>query len=694
MKVLINELWKIPFLRFLTPFVFGIIAANLLTIKIDFLYSSALLISILTIFYHFFTQNQPNYHKRWIFGALMSLSIFLISYFLSTSYNNVNKKIKAADLIIGIIDEPPKEHPKSIKIVLQTQKYESNKVWTNDNSKLLIYIEKDSLSKSLKYGDLLLLKGNLQAVKNLGNPEEFDYKKYLQRKRIYFQSYKTSRQWIKLASNKGNPLYSFAYRIRNQVLAIYRKAGIAGDEFAILSALTLGIKDYLSDDIVKNYSHSGAMHVLAVSGLHVGIITMILNFLLTGFRKNPKLRIFHTIIVIVCLWIFAVITGLTPSVTRSALMFTLFVIGSNSGKKPQSLNSLAASAFIILSINPNALFYLGFQFSFLAVASILLFQQNICKLLNINNLVLRKIWELTSVSIAAQIGTTPISIYYFHQFPVYALLSNIIVIPATILIMYMTVLLLITAIFALADYIAVLLSFVISLLNKSTKFIETLPFSTVEFISLNEFELIIIYSVIVLLTIMFALKAKKLLFLSFILLIISFLVRDFRYFNNLKNNKLIFFNTNKNSAIAGINGLKMRLYADTIITNNTLIIKYLCANIITKLSINDFETKTLSIDSSQQFPVKFMNINNVKIAYLAGKINKFGSSKKMKVDYLVLCKTSDINVKYITSLFDFKSIIIDASMPKWKQNIVERECIRKNIKFLNIRNNGALIIEN
>ncbi|NJO90405.1 MAG: ComEC/Rec2 family competence protein, partial [Chloroflexia bacterium] len=246
-----------------------------------------------------------------------------------------------------------------------------------------------------------------------------------------------------------------AYDLRSSILSVYQSSGIQGDEFAILAALTLGVKDYLSDEIVEAYSDSGAMHVLAVSGLHVGILMAMLNMIFSFFWKRKKLLVLKSIIILVFLWLFALITGLAPSVTRSALMFSFFILSKNSGKRPSSYNSLAAAAFIILLFNPNALFHVGFQLSFLAVISILLFQQKLYRTIDIKNKYLDYFWQLTTVSLAAQIGTTPISIFYFHQFPIYALLTNIIVIPAAAIILNAVILLLIANFYApLAKIIA------------------------------------------------------------------------------------------------------------------------------------------------------------------------------------------------------------------------------------------------
>lgn len=692
MKDLIHILWKIPFIRFIAPFILGVFAAAYFQIDLDISLSLALLFFGLTIVYRPFLNHKSSYHKRWIFGFLVSTAMFFLSFSLTVKYNIVDTNVGDATLIIGMVDENPQIRAKSIKLVIKTKEFEKKDVWIKDNSKILVYIENDSLASTIKYGDMLLLKGNLKRIENAGNPYEFNYEKYLHRKLIYFQSYQSSKQWQRIAKNQGNYLYSFAYSVRNKILDIYKKAGISGDEFAILSALTLGVKDYLSDEIVKNYSHSGAMHVLAVSGLHVGILTIMLNFLLAGLIKNPKLRLIYTAIVIFVLWLFAIMTGLTPSVTRSALMFTFYVLSQNSGSRINTFNSLAASAFIILIINPNSLFHVGFQLSFLAVGSILLLQSKIYGLLTINNKIGDKIWQLSTVSIAAQIGTSPISIYYFHQFPIYALLSNIIVIPAAMIIMYLTVFLIVSSFLQpIANFTGIILSFVISMLNKSTATIENLPFSSIEYIGLSSIEVILIYTAILLSIVMYIIKDRKMLFVILIIMIISFSIRNYNHYNNLTTNTLIIFKTQRQSAIAKINNQTMNLYADSSVINNKQNVNYLCSNIRTAYSIKDFQTHSLSSDNIIKFPFKFIHSNNKIMAYLSGKTDRLTSKNKMQVNYIVLGNNSTINIDNLQSLFNFDLIIIDSSMPQWKQKIIERDCGSNKIECFNVNKKGAFV---
>lgn len=690
--MLINELWKIPFLRFILPFIAGILASNFLEIPLSVSIVLAVFFLVLSIISIPFFNHNLSYHKRWIFGLLISFSLFFIATYLTVFHNQQTNEINHAEKIIAWVKEPPKETAKSVKVLLKSTDYQENNIWRKDNSNLLFYLEKNSLAKNLQYGDLLLLDGNLQEIKNAGNPQEFNYKKYLNRKQIYFQSYLRGNQWKKISTNRGNIVYSFAYKVRNDVLTIYKNAGIKNDEFAILAALTLGVKDYLSDEIVEAYSDSGAMHVLAVSGLHVGILAAMLHILLLPLRKSKKLRLIQSILIIGFLWFFALITGLAPSVTRSALMFTFFIMGVNSGKKPSSYNSLAAAAFIILVVNPNALFHVGFQLSFLAVISILFFQPKIYRAVDIKNNWLDKIWQLTTVSIAAQIGTTPISIFYFHQFPIYALLTNIIVIPAAAIILYGTVLLIFSSFYLpLAKVIGFILSIVLKVLNLSTKAIENLPFASIEYISIDKIELFLFYGVFFLLIIYVIKKQKKVAFAILLFLIGAFGLRAHRFLKKSTKKQLIVFNTNNHSSIAFHSGKKMTLYADSIFAQNKKSINYLTSNIRTHHFISSFELKEFKNDEGNNFPVEFLSIDSIKVAYLKGKTDGFKSTKKLKVNYLIFSKDATLDIEDLQLLFDFDRLIIDSSVPKWKQEIIEKDCMQKKVLFHNISKNGAFV---
>lgn len=695
--MLVNEFWKIPFLRFILPFIAGIILANNFDISLTLLYSLTLFFVGLCFVYRPFLNHETSYTNRWIFGAITTVAILFAGFSLTAYQSQYTSTILTGKNIIGDIVEPIKETEKSVKIELKVEEYEIDGVWHAEHPKILVYLEKDSIAKSLKYGDRLLLSGNLKSIANSGNPEEFDYKKYLSQKGIHFQAYQNSRQWLKLGSNNGNFLFSMAYGLREKAMSVYKKSGISGDEFAILTALTLGVKDYLSDEIVESYSDSGAMHVLAVSGLHVGIIMLVVSRLLSFMNKRRYLLVLQSIIIIVLIWIFAMITGLAPSVSRASLMVTFILVGKISRKKPSIYNTIAASAFIILLMNPQALFQVGFQLSYIAVISIILFQPKIYRLLDVKNYWLDKIWQLTSVSFAAQIGTSAISIYYFHKFPVYALFTNIIAIPAAFLIMCGAILLILSSFnIAFAKIVAFVLGSIIKIFNVSTGMIEHMPMAAIKDISLNGIELALIYGSLFLLLLYFKNRQQRVIYFAVFLIILSVGSRDYRYFTGKDERNFIVFNTPKKSVYALVSNNKMILFADSLFYSNKKSVDYLTGNLrtstfISATNMENISTKDSSLVGSESFPVRFIQMDTLKIACVFDKLSRYSSDNKLIVDYVVLGNDAGLNIEAIRHLFTFEQLIIDSSVPVWKQNVLKRDCDDAHISYFNVADNGAFV---
>ena len=677
----------------------GILAGNCLNVS-DFIWLGIFFVSLLLFaVYRPLFDPRVSYHRRWIFGTIVSIGLFSSGAYQTQKGKYFDENISQSSLIVAMVNQPPKINPNSIKAELITIKYQRDKVWFDSGEKILVSFEKDSGASQLEYGDLLLLKGKLNEIKNPGNPSEFDYKKYLSRKHIHFGSYQNSEQWTLLEKNKGKILLTFAYSIRKKILNIYQSTGIKGEEFAILAALTLGTKDYLSDETIEAYSSSGAMHVLAVSGLHVGIIFFVINYLLFFLRKKPSLLIIRAVLLIAIIWSFALITGLSPSVNRASLMITFFIIGQASNKKPSAYNSIAASAFILLLIEPQTIFNVGFQLSYLAVISILFFQPKIYRWFEPRYYVLDKIWSLTSVSIAAQIGTTVLGLYYFHQFPVYAFLSNLVVIPAAFLIMVMAIAVASTFfIFPLSEFLAKILSGIIYGLNTSTKFIESLPGSTIKPLSLNSIETILLYFALTLFLIFIILKNKKLFGPILVSILIVLFFRDIRYARQTGSKSFAVYNVTKKSVFSIISDRQFKLYADSSFISDSKSVNYLTSNIMSDNFLRNLNKETIDFPRSKNLKVTkeealryLVQVDSLKILFLTGDLSRFRSTNKLKVNYLIFCKSTLMDLNVLKSLFDFDLLIADASVSKWKQETLKKDCRQLAIPFYNVSESGAFV---
>lgn len=483
---------EVPFLKLLLPLMLGIaIQGNtqLLPPNRWLLLTIPVLFAMLLIFNYLAKQWQ----FRWVYGLCLYLTLVVMGMLLPINFNSSNKlnPSHSTNVLVKIADTPQKR-VKSYRTEAQVIAVIDtlNKLQPCSDKLLLYFSIIDTLVPTLNYGDVLALRVKPQAFEAPQNPYQFNFAQYMQRKGISFSAFIADGQWLRVA-NRANPIMKLAKRTRARLLDLFKRSNLEPDELAVVSALTVGYKDLLDDELRKTYSAAGATHILAVSGLHVGIIYGMMVMLLTLI---PKLnRHIKMLIAIAFLWFFAFITGLSPSVLRAAAMFSMVEVGRSLGFRTNTYNTLAAVAFILLLIEPNNLFNLGFQLSFLAVLSIVFFHPHIRGLFYSKSRILSWIWDLISVSIAAQIGTLPVVLFNFGQFSNYFLISNMIAIPMASVILYLAVLLIIvSAIPFVSTAIAALLGYSVSILNAGLKWVEELPFSLSNGLYCNVLQLVIL----------------------------------------------------------------------------------------------------------------------------------------------------------------------------------------------------------
>ena len=333
----------------------------------------------------------------------------------------------------------------------------------------------------------------------------------------------------------------------------------------MLAALTIGYKNNLDDETKSAYATSGAMHILAVSGLHVGIVYLILKIIFGLFKQNRPVVILKVLFSFIFLWLYAAITGFSPSVVRAAIMFSFILAGDLANRKTNIYNSIFASAFVLLLINPFLVMEVGFKLSYFAVLGIVFFYPRIYGLLEVKNRVLNKLWSLFCVSMAAQLCTFPLGLYYFHQFPNYFFITNLFVVPLAGLIIYSTVIFLLSFSISYAGtFTAWIINFLLTLLNKSVHFIENLPGSVTNGIYLSGFEVITIYVILFLLIILILIRNKIVIFsllASFLILLSSI---QYRRFENHNFSAVAILSVPGHSILNIITGNRNYIFSDSI----------------------------------------------------------------------------------------------------------------------------------
>jgi competence protein ComEC len=452
--------------------------------------------------------------------------------------------------------------------------------------KILLNISKDSILNPLKVDELLYAKSAFETINSPLNPHQFDYKFYLAKQGIHQQVFLEKEDFKSLGFNQFS-LIGIAASFRDKVQESLQKYTFKVDELAVINALLLGQRQDISKDLIEDYSKAGAIHILAVSGLHVGIILLILSSLLKPLERIKNGRILKTILIVLLLWMFAFVAGLSASVVRAVSMFTFLAIGLSFKRKNVILFSLITSMFFLLLFKPMFLFDVGFQLSYLAVFGIVWIQPKLYKVYKPRFKVDDKIWQLFTVSMAAQLGVLPLSLYYFHQFPGLFLASNLLIIPFLGAILIGGIIIIILALSGfLPQAFASIYGYIISLMNNFVNWISKQEQFLFTDISLSFIMMLITYLAIIL-GVHFLIKksAKKLIYFLASLLIIQSV---FLFENHQKKtkNELIVFHKSRNSIIANRVGAEVFINHDL----DSLVIEKLNAVVSYKVGENVHQT--------------------------------------------------------------------------------------------------------
>ena len=333
----------------------------------------------------------------------------------------------------GVVAVQPEERAKTYRVELAIRRgkwpvhNQGITHWQPLSGRVIVYLDKVGQTMP-RYGEVWLVAGPPRPIDPPLNPGEFNYKQYLSYRNIYHQQYLRPFQRTVIGYEPPNPVTRFATVVNRWADSVFTHQVGSRAEYGIVNAMILGIRDDLDTELYRAYSAAGAVHILSVSGLHVGILFAVLTYLLSFLTKRPRGKLLMAALQLLILWFYALVTGFSPPVLRSAGMFTLLILANAAGRQQQLPNTLGASAFFILCFDPYALFSAGFQLSYLAVAGIGMWQSSLYQSLTFRNRWANKLWELTAVALVAQLITFPLGVYYFHQFPTYFLLANPIVI--------------------------------------------------------------------------------------------------------------------------------------------------------------------------------------------------------------------------------------------------------------------------
>lgn len=673
-----TEYAKYPFVRMLIPFALGVWCyvclpafrlSPLATIAIAMALFAVCLITAFSL---------KSYRYNWLFGSVMALYLVLTGYALARVHEAEiqkdyyrNFETDASYYVARVYDHPT-EREKNIRTVLQLEYQFGDSLPSRPiTGKVMAYFPKTDSAFVLRYGDLIAIPASIREVTPPLNPSEFDYRAYLGRKGITGQVYLKDEDWMDLQMSNANPLYAFAYRFRDILLTSLQRSGLSDNEFGVAAAILLGYDDNLADEVRKNYVAAGSMHILCVSGMHVGIIYLLASFLLGFLNRKKWQKTLKQVLLLALIWFYALIAGLTPSILRASLMISFVIIGEMIRRQGFIINTIAASAFILLCANPYNLFEIGFQLSYAAVVGIVVLHKPLYNCLYFKNKLLDKLWEITVVALSAQAATIPFTLFYFNQFSTYFALSNLLMTPISFVVVISgMVLLLVSWIPYVNVWVGYLVWGAVYVMNWVVAKIESMPFSIIKGLYISEFEFAMLLVALLLLLMMVAMQKRKLLFPLLSALLLMMVSMTYRLYHSDQQNGLMVYSLRNHTAVDFVRGGEHFLLADSALMSDEGTIDYSLKGAWAQRHLamhpqtigfdEDFDNGCLRKKSN------LVSFNGKLMALWDDDCRVSDSlSYRLPVDYLLVRGKQKPDIQAVVNGYDAQLILIDGSVPQY-----------------------------
>ena len=688
-------LWKkAPFLRLLLPFMLGILLQWYLQIPVFvgilglICFSAAYcLFSLLPLAVKFKLQVL----QAFILNAILIAFGLLITWQKDVQNSNYwfGNHYQPTDYLIVRIDEPLTQKPKSYKAGGFVEAIIHNDSIINVKGKVLLYFAIDSLKLNLQYGDKILINKSLQNIKNTGNPGAFNYQRYAAFQSTFHNVFLKQKDWVKLDKKNINPLSQFIFSSRENILTVFKKNIITGKaELGIAEALLIGYTNDLDKDLVQAYSNTGVVHIIAISGMHLALIYGLLVWLFARIPGINKSKILQVILILSSLWLFSLLTGGSASVLRSAVMFTFIAIGKNLSRQSSIYNSLAASAFVMLCFNPYFLWDVGFQLSYLAVISIIVFQTSIYNWMFIKYKWINKLWKLIAISLAAQILTFPICMYYFHQFPNLFLLTNVVAVPLSSVILFAEIgLLVVSWMPFVALCLGKIIGFMIWVMNAVILWVGNLSYAVWQNIPSTIATTWLLYAVVIGLGGWLLNKNKNAFRLAICSLLGFVLLQLYGNWTVKNQQKIIVYNVPQHQAIDFITGNKYRFVGDSILLGDGVLQNFHLkpARIVFQIS------KSLALIDS--LPKMFHQFGNKKLLIIDKPIQFEPGQQKIDVDIIIISKNPKLDIAQLANIFNCNQYIFDASNSVWKIDQWQKDCSELHLRTYSVPEKGAFVLD-
>lgn len=664
------KVFKFPLLTITISFAIGIIAEYYL--QWSFLTLVILLFSFLGIFSFLFWKSKKALLQNSLFGIatyLLAFTLGMMSFYIHSDLNSkhhyTKKSFEESNSIRAIVTTTLKPNEKYYKYLISLSHFNDSVA----SGKLLLYVPKSNI-ETLHCGDEIWLNNTVYPIPKAFNPYQFDYSKYLEKQNVFHQIY-TQENQIKIVKRHKTTDY-YIENLRNNLSKSFEIHHFEPKTKAIIDALILGQRLELDKETIADYSNAGVIHILAISGLHISIIYFFIVFLLKPLKRVRFGAEIQLLIVLAILWLFALLTGLPASVTRAVTLFSFISIGNYFNQPKAIYNALAISAFLILLVKPNAVFDIGFQLSYVAVLSIVLFQPFYKKFYFSENKVAVYFMDTILVSLAAQIGVLPLSLYYFNQLPLLFLLANLVIIPLSslVLIVGIVILPLNFILPSVAVFLGKILEFSIQFMNEYIHWIAQFKSGIITNISFSGWLTFSMYLVIVTFIYwMYHTKVKNIKYILVTVLLFQLSYISVKW-NENQGSELVVFN--EKSTLIGIKNQNSVIAFSDIPENHNV-------------TLNHYTRGTFS-DSLCIFPMQnAISFPNKRILV----VDSMGIYKtSIRPEIIVLTQNPKINLSRLIQDIKPEEIIADKSNYKNTVKRWEITCRKEKIPFHAIAEKG------
>lgn len=683
------QFWRtVPFVRLLLPYAAGVVLSGQVALSLR-LQAICLAMGCVIVFAFRFLPNTQKYTWRWVQGISLNLVFLslgcLCMFFRNIAHRDdwVGNAPANTQYICVSLEEPLTEKSRSFKAIANVESVYHDRYWQKASGKLILYFRKDAADTSLQYGSQLLIAKPLQLINSAGNPGGFDYKKYCAMQDIYHQLYLQRSEYTITGVLHKSALNSWLADARNNVLAIFRRWVPGGVEAGVAEALLIGYRNDLDKDLVRAYSNTGVVHIIAISGLHLGMIYGLMLLLLKPFQKYNWIRWVKPVAILLVLWGFSLLAGAAASILRSVVMFSFIVAGESFGRRTNVYNTLAASAFCLLVYDPYFFWDVGFQLSYTAVLSIMLFMKPVYRWFYFKNKLLNIVWELNSITIAAQVLTLPVILYYFHQFPNLFLFTNFIAVPLSGFILYGELLLLIVCKVPLVnDYTGRIVSFLVRQMNRLIERTGRLPFAVTDHISFDIAQAVLLYFAICY-TAWWMLRRKTggmIAGLSFAVLYT--LYTDILWMMQSHQQKIIVYNIPKQTAVDWIKGKTFFLVSESSLTRNAWILQQ---------NITPARVLYGCDEGKEAVATGIMLMKGAKrtVLMIGPGFRLRPAVSKIPVDLVILHHNPQLRISELDAVFTCKQYVFDNSNPLWKIRYWKKDADSLHLRHHTISEQGA-----